>query len=321
MLRIAVVDAGAHWQDYAAALRRAEGVSIGLVVDRDEDLARQLLVSVGGDGFSRSIDELEAHRLDAFDAAVVHSPLEARVDTICRLAESGKHLLVDAPLATTVEELDRAVQACEAAKVRLLLRQPLRNSPAVQNLRAAVDTGRLGAPGLVRLHHWDAPSLDHRDGPARRPRIWELCYREVDLACGLFDTEPDSVFALSLGEDATGIECGVQLHLSFAGGGMALVDCLRTSRCNADPYFMLTLIGSTGAAYIDDHRNTNLLLQDGRTALQLDSNTDMTLQLQQFAHFLTAEETSSAVEDSRRATSVIQAALASIDVGQAVPIG
>lgn len=321
MPRIAVVDAGEHWQEYTEALRRAHDVRIGLVIDADEDVARQLLVSVGGDCFSRSIDELDTHRRDSFDAAVVHSPLASRADTVCRLAKLGKHLLVDAPLATTSEELDRVFQACETANVRLLLRQPLRNSPAIQGLRAAVDTGSLGAPGLVRIHHWDSPAVDQRERPARSMQIWELCYRDVDLACWLFDSEPDSVFALSVNEEAPNIEFGVQLHLGFAGGGMALIDCLRTSRSGGDPYFMLTLIGSTGAAYIDDHRNTNLLIQDRTTGLQLDSITDMTLQLQQFANFLATGEISSSVEDIRRVTAVMEAALASIDSRQSVPVG
>ena len=315
MLRIAVVDAGNHWQEYAEALRRVEEVGIGLVIDRDEDLARQLLVSVGGESFARSIDELDARRRDAFDAAVVHTPLESRSDTVCRLAEMGKHILVDAPLTTTIDEWDRAVQACEAANVRLMLRQPLRNCPAVQSLKAAIDTGNLGAPGLIRLHHWALPLVDDAE---LSQAIWESCFREVDLACWLFDTEPDSVFALRLSDD---VDRGVQLHLGFAGGGMALIDCLHTAHSSADPYFMLTLIGATGAAYLDDHRNTNLLIQDRTTALQLDFKTDITLQLKQFASFLSGDRTPGSVADGRRATSAIQAALKSIDSGHCVPIG
>jgi len=321
MLRIAVVDAGDRWQDYAEALRRVDEVGIGLVIDRNEDAARQLLVSVGGDSFSRSIDELDDHRRDSFDAAVVHSPLESRADTACQLAAQGKHLLVDAPLATTIDDLNRVIQACKTANVRLMVRQPLRNSPSVQSLRAAFDTGNLGAPGLLRIHHWVPHVVTAQESPAISQWIWQMSYCEVDLACWLFDAEPESVFALKIGEDTPNVDGGVQLHLGFPGGGMALVDCLRLSQTSTDPYFMLTLIGSTGAAYVDDHRNTNLLIQDRTNSLQIGANTDVTLQLHELAGLISAGDSSNCPQDSRRATSVIRAALVSIESGSPTTIG
>ncbi len=320
MLRLAVVDAGQLWPDYAEALRRVDAVKIGVVVDGDEDAARQLLVSCGGDSFARSIHELDPLRQDAIDAAVVHSPLESRADTACALAAMGKHILVDAPVATTLADLDRIAQVCHSSNVHIMVRQPLRNSPALQGLRRALDSGNLGLPGLVRLHHWD-PTANLPVASKLAERVWELCYREVDLACWLFDGQPESVYATCLGEAAAGVELGIQLHLGFAGGGMALVDCLQSPRRGEDAYFMLTLIGSTGAAYVDDHRNTNLLIQERATSLKIDSTNDVTLQLQEFAHSVSSDPSTSFADDGRRVMAVIDAILESIDSGQARPVG
>ena len=54
----------------------------------------------------------------------------------------------------------------------------------------------------------------------------------------------------------------VQVHLGFAHGGMALIGVANTLP-PGDGYRSLTLIGSSGAAYADDHHQTQLLYRGG----------------------------------------------------------
>src|SRR5205085_8908378 len=81
-------------------------------------------------------------------------------------------------------------------------------------------------------------------------------FDEIDLACWLFGQPPSEVYAAGRPPDYA------QLHLGFPGGGMALIDYARTLP-PGDAYFSLSLIGSAGAAYADDHHNMQLLFGRG----------------------------------------------------------
>ena len=87
-----------------------------------------------------------------------------------------------------------------------------------------------------------------------------LATDEIDVACWLLGDWPEGVYACALPGVEQATSTGVQIHLGFAGGGMALIDVARRNAAGAADYFAISLIGSDGAAYADDQHNTNLVL-------------------------------------------------------------
>jgi predicted dehydrogenase len=123
--------------------------------------------------------------------------------------------------------------------------------PSQQEVKSALTDGKLGEPGLLRIHRW-AESTDQSNTD---DIVMNQTVDGIDLAIWLFDGMPTEVYAISR-------PSYVQVHLGFADGGMALIDDARTLP-SGDGYFSLSLIGSTGAAYADDHHNRNLLFRGG----------------------------------------------------------
>ena len=94
-------------------------------------------------------------------------------------------------------------------------------------------------------------------GLAAADRCSALSVPYLDLANWLFGTPPDRVYARAA-------EPGyLQVHLGFSGGGMALID-VSDDLPPGDGYRSVTVIGSDGAGYADDHRNRNLVFGGGR---------------------------------------------------------
>ena len=136
---------------------------------------------------------------------------------------------------------------------------PWRFSPQAQSIRASLDEGQLGTPGLLRLHHW------HQDAITMDEQI-----AAVDLALWLFDTAPDATYCTS--------SPGSRLiHLGFPGGGMAMID-FSGALPDGDGYHSLSLIGSRGAAYADDHRDRNLIFSGGSAKAELPGSRDAYIQ-------------------------------------------
>ena len=80
--------------------------------------------------------------VDDCNAVVLH----AASDEACRqAAEAGRHVLADRPVG------EAAIDACAAAGVRLMIGFTHRFSPSIQTVKAELDSGALGEPGLLRI--------------------------------------------------------------------------------------------------------------------------------------------------------------------------
>ena len=254
-VRLALVgppEAAVVWRDAAQRLR---GGRFTVAVDENVAAAAE---AVGVATAVASLeDALKAHD-DEFDAAVIcaphhHNPAIARL-----AADAGKHLLVEAPVAQKLAEAKATIAACDRAGVCFAVGQTLRFYPGNQTILDRISTGKLGERGLWRVHRW----REKQD--AREPTLLERIYGDVDLAICVFGSQPTEVY--TLGCPSAGLAADyIQLHFGFPAGGMAVLDFAGTLPPGPG-YDSASLIGSTGAAYADDHHNTHLLYRGGNPA-------------------------------------------------------
>ena len=101
-----------------------------------------------------------------------------------------------------------------------------------------------------------------------------------DLALWLLGTKPTEIYALGRLGNAY-----LQVHFGFPGGGMAILD-FSSALPAGRGYASVSLIGSRGAAYSDDHHNTHLRYGGGNPAALI-SNPDrghVAVELQAFVN-------------------------------------
>jgi predicted dehydrogenase len=165
-----------------------------------------------------------------------------------------KHVLVLDPF--TLRSETRGVLAASNRAIPAL---PARFQPSVWQIKQKLDDGKLGEQGLLRIHRWQ-PSAS-----SLQPTSALEC--ELDLAVWLMGDLPAEVYAVQ----RPGY---LQTHLGFVSHAMALID-IDTAVSEGNAYYSLSLIGSTGAAYADDHHNMNLLLVDGGPKALPTSQRDM----------------------------------------------
>lgn len=181
------------------------------------------------------------------DAVATHD-----ADVAAQAVARGKHLLLHPPAFEAAADL---APVCADRNICLMPAHEWRFAPSILAVRSALVAGRLGQPGLIRIHRW----IDAR-GDAGSAAI--DCLPEIDLVNWMFGAPPTSVFAIRHSSENPHF---IQIHLGFRKGGMALIDIAR-GLPEGDPYDSFSLIGSTGAAYADDHRNRQLLFTGGPAA-------------------------------------------------------
>lgn len=308
------------------------------VAHADLAQARQTATALGTRVTVASWDQLVQQHAEGFDAVLVQAPLGSRAELVQQAAAAGKHVLVESPLATTTELADQAIEACQAAAVRLMVGHDMRFLPSNVAVSQALKSGQLGEPALLRIHHWlpaDTTATVPQDptGDAYRAATIGHLASEIDLANWLFQGFPTRVYAKSRSSSTFQSDSSsstqmkghdyFQLHVAYPRDGMALIDRSTALPAGAD-YFSLSLIGTTGAAYADDHQNMHLAYRGGPpTAIQgVQGDGHLLTQVQEFVDAIhEARDPVVTGKDGRAAVRVAEAAIESMITGSPVLLG
>ncbi|MEJ7624713.1 MAG: Gfo/Idh/MocA family oxidoreductase [Pyrinomonadaceae bacterium] len=137
-IRTAVVGVGSlgqhHARNYAELAAEGKCVFVG-VCDSDADTATGLSTRFNATGFTDWRD-----LIGNVDAVSVATPTETHAEIACAFLESGTHVLVEKPIALTLDEADRMIAAAEKSGAKLMVGQLERYNPAMVALRPHVTT-------------------------------------------------------------------------------------------------------------------------------------------------------------------------------------
>ena len=143
MLGWGIISTGLHPENkIAPAIARADGAELAAVYSRDRLRAEAFAERHGA---RTAYDDLDAMLADAaVDAVFISSPNSLHAQHGIRAAAAGKHVLVEKPMTTTLEDGVALVQACRSRGVKLGVGFELRLHPGHVTARRQVAQGTLG---------------------------------------------------------------------------------------------------------------------------------------------------------------------------------
>ncbi|MBA4495052.1 Gfo/Idh/MocA family protein [Paenactinomyces guangxiensis] len=106
---------------------------------------------------------------DDIDLIDIVTPNHVHAEMAIAAAEAGKHVLCEKPLAMTVEQAKRMVEAVKKAGVVHMVCHNYRYAPAVQFAKKLIDEGRLG-----KIYHIRAQYLQDWIMDPTFPLVWRL---------------------------------------------------------------------------------------------------------------------------------------------------
>ena len=214
ILRIGVIGAG-HFGRFHA-LKIAASARAALVGLTDLDAARAALVGreLGGVPAMGLAD-----LLDTADAVIVAAPAEAHFDIAALALERGRHVLVEKPIAATLEQADLLAQLARERSCVLQVGHLLRYSPEHRAISA-----RIARPLYIEAT---------RIAPFK-PRgtdvsvILDLMIHDLDLVLSLVDSPIESVDALGAAVSSQ-FEDIANARVRFVNGCVATITASRIS--------------------------------------------------------------------------------------------
>ncbi len=153
-LNVAVVGAGYVSRHHLAALRRVPGVKVTAVVDVDTNAAAAAAAHFGVPRACADLRELVNTDLDAVH---VLTPPSTHCALALKALAMGCHVLVEKPMAETVEECDLMISEARAAKRVLSVNHSARLDPVVVDALERVRRGECGelvAVDIVRASEY-----------------------------------------------------------------------------------------------------------------------------------------------------------------------
>ncbi|HXQ84670.1 MAG TPA: Gfo/Idh/MocA family oxidoreductase, partial [Xanthobacteraceae bacterium] len=146
-LRIGVIGVGVMGSNHARVLSELPGVKLIGVADPDRKRRDLVARTLGCAAF----DDAEALMHHGVDAVIIAAPTHLHRDIATACAARGIHVLVEKPIASTVEESRAIVAAARRAGVTLMVGHVERFNPAVESIKKAIKDQDILSIAITRV--------------------------------------------------------------------------------------------------------------------------------------------------------------------------
>jgi phthalate 4,5-cis-dihydrodiol dehydrogenase len=145
-LRFGIVGLGRAAAATVPAIARHPDLEIVAAADTNADILEQFAQQYG----SRSYPSIEALCQDPHvDAVYIATPTHLHTQHVLTAVQNGKHVIAEKPLAITLEDAERMIEAVDRAGVQMIVGQSQSYEPPVRAMRDIVRSGELGRLGMI----------------------------------------------------------------------------------------------------------------------------------------------------------------------------
>ena len=204
MIRVAVIGAGAFGCNHVRVVGENPRAQLVGVVDTDPSRAT---VS--------SIEEI----IGKVDAAIVAVPTSAHAEVACRLLHAGIDVLVEKPIAGTLEDADRMIAAAERGGRILQVGHLERFNPAIVELEKIATL-----PLFFEIHRMSVFTLRSLDVDV----VLDLMIHDLDIVLALARAELKEIRAAGISILSPKVDIA-NVRLEFADGCVANLTASRVS--------------------------------------------------------------------------------------------
>ncbi|MEO8441384.1 MAG: Gfo/Idh/MocA family oxidoreductase [Betaproteobacteria bacterium] len=170
-IRFALVGCGRIAKNHIGAMEQhAKRVEVVAVCDTDPAALAAAAKATGAKPYSSLPAMLKETNADI---VVLSTPSGLHPEQAIQVAESGRHVMTEKPMATRWLDAKQMVTACDAAGVRLFVVKQNRRNPTLQLLKRAVEKNRFGRIYMVNINvFWTRPQAYYDSAPWRG--TWEF---------------------------------------------------------------------------------------------------------------------------------------------------
>lgn len=152
-IKTGIVGLGKVAHMHAKALAKIPESSLTAVCSRDRDKAADFAELYGVRPFTDVEDMIIS---GGVETVVICTPHPFHLEPALRAMNTGAHVLIEKPLASSLADCDKMLACAVQNKVKLGMVSQRRFYPSVMRIRQAIDSGKIGRPvlGTVNMLGW-----------------------------------------------------------------------------------------------------------------------------------------------------------------------
>jgi len=240
-LKVGVVGCGYWGSKHVRVLTAMPQVALVVAIDHDPSTLSSLARRFPQIGTASALADVGAE----LDAVVVATPARTHGALATEALESGCHVLVEKPLATSVVDAERLVRLGDQRGLRVMSGHTFEYNPAVWKLRTILQQGSLG-----EIYHIYTARLNLGLFQGDVNVVWDLGPHDISIVNYLLGSRPTSVsaWAGALGHQPVEDVAYLRLHYPDIG----LVAQVHLSWLDPCKVRRVTVVGSRKMAVYDD---------------------------------------------------------------------
>jgi len=308
-LGVAVIGTGFWGRNHARNFKELNETRLIAVCDKDATRAKAVAELFGVEAYADSQEMLRRKDVEAVSVCTWSTTLASEAMTALR---AGKHVLVEKPMANSVQEARKIVEMAKKKQRLLMVGFLMRFIPGVQRVKEAVEKGEIGTVVYAtarRVSQW--PERIGDVGVVK-----DLAIHDIDITRYLFNDDPVEVYAKAGNFRHKKFEDHAQILLTFKGRKTAFIEANWLT-----PYKIrkLTVTGSEAIITLDYITQEITIETAGQTlAPRYEVKEPLKLELQHFANsIINDKEPMITGVDGLKALQTAEAALKSAQKGVA----
>ncbi len=246
MVNVAVIGSGYWGVNYVRVFSELPGSKVVSVCDSNEDRLRAIRERYPLIGTTSRLDEVLENKW--LDAVVVATPAASHFAIAERCLAAGKHVLVEKPMTTTVEDAERLVQSVQRAGRVLMVGHTFLYNPGVHKVKQLMRDEQFG-----RVYYLHATRTNM--GPIRQDvnALWDLAAHDVAIFNYLLDGRPKWLSAVGAGVLGNSRADVGFITLSYGEGVLANI---HTSWVDPNKVREVVVVSSRRRVVFDDLNNS-----------------------------------------------------------------
>jgi predicted dehydrogenase len=234
MFNIGIIGCGYWGPNLLRNFNSLEGCRIKMACDLDADRLAHMK-SLYSSIETRS-DYNQVINSSEIDAVVVATPVRFHYEIAKASLEAGKHVFIEKPMASSVEECMELIEIAESRKLIILVGHTFIYSPAVRKIREIVSHGDLG-----EIQYISARRLNLGLFQTDINVTWDLAPHDISIILYVMGKNPVSVNCHGKAHVNRNIEDVTSMVLNFENGAFATV---QSSWLDPNKVREMTFVGS-----------------------------------------------------------------------------
>jgi len=251
---MAVIGTGMMGSLHARIAASLPNATLVAVADVNKGSLERVSIELGAIGYESYEEMLDSEKLDA---VIICTPDRHHREPAEAAAERGLHLLIEKPLARTVQDARRVIETAARNRVTLMTAHLLRFDPCYAQAYEAVRAGDIGDTVQIYARR-NGNILDARRLKGRTTLPFYCGVHDFDIMNWLTGDLVESVYGIANSSvmKELGVYDGVFATLLYRGGTIACWESsfiLPQNVGHSD--MLLEVVGTDGVIYVDGYRS------------------------------------------------------------------